>query len=107
MEKKFTYFLVKESDLFLQIEFLFHEITPEIEQEIFGFLTTIYFSMHTNLKIDLKDLDSIDSKMTAFLFHLGKELYLKGKNLILANPPPSFRDFAHTLQIDKIISIQN
>ena len=103
MEKKFQYFSVKDSDLFLQIHFHFHQLTPEIEQEIFGFLTTIYFSMQPNLKIDLKDLEYVDLKMITFLFNLGKELYLKEKHLILSNPPPSMVEYARTIQMDEII----
>lgn len=105
IEKKFTHFLVRESDLKVEIEFLFPEITPEIEQEMKGFLTTLYFAAGTNLQIDLKGIGFISLKTCTFFLHLGRELEHSHLKLLLLNPPPYLTRFLKTFQLDTFISL--
>jgi hypothetical protein len=107
VEKKFTHFLVRESDLMVQIELLFSETTPEIEQEIRGFLTTLYFAAGTNIQIDLGGMKSISLKTSTFLVHLGKELAISNLKLILLNTPAPTAKFFKTFQFDSFISLRS
>ena len=105
MEKKFKHFLIKESEHMVQIQFLFSVVTPEIEQEINGFLTTLYFGVRTYINLDLKEVRYLVLKTTSYLMGLGWELSLSKRKLIITNPPLSLSRFLKTLEINKFVSL--
>ncbi len=105
MEKKFKHFLIKESEHMIQIQFQFSSVTPEIEQEINGFLTTLYFGLRTNISLDLGEVKYLDLKTMTYLLGLGRELSLNKRKLIITNPPLSLERFFTALEINKFVSL--
>ena len=105
MEKEFKYFLIRDNGILLEIIFLFTEVTPEIEKEIYGILTTIYFGIHTHLRINLKDTKSLSLNMITFLLNLNKELNKSNRYLVINNPPDSLLHFFKHTGLSKKISV--